>query len=84
MYVSIGGQGRISDGGVFKNSQLYHLLVNDEINLPDCRQLPDLLNLNESFLFESNRESKGPYVLVADATFPLTRYCMKPYSSQKL
>ena len=42
VYVNIGYQGRISDGGVFKNSELYHLLVNGEINLPDSRQLPDL------------------------------------------
>ena len=35
LYVSVGRQGRINDGGVFKNSELYHLLVNNEINLPD-------------------------------------------------
>ena len=41
LYVNVGCQGRISVGGKFKNSELYHLLVNDEINLPDSRQLPD-------------------------------------------
>ena len=47
LYVNVGCQGRISDGGVFKNSELYHLLVNGEINLPDSRQLPDLSSLND-------------------------------------
>ena len=84
LYVNVGCQGRISDVGVFKNSELYHLLVNGEINLPDSRQLPDLSSLNDSFLVESNRESEVPYIIVADDTFPLATYCMKPYSSQKL
>ena len=84
LYVNVGCQGRISDGGVFKNSELYHLLVNGEINLPDSRQLPDLSSLNDSFLVESKRESEVPYIVVADDAFPLTAYCMKPYSSQKL
>ena len=47
LYVNVGCQCRISDGGVFKKSELYHLLVNGEINLPDSRQLPDLSSLNE-------------------------------------
>ena len=84
LYVNVGGQGRISDGGMFKNSELYHLLVNGEINLPDSGQLPDLSNLNDSFLVESNRQPEVPYIVVADDAFPLTKYCMKPYSSQKL
>ena len=54
------------------------------INLPDSSQLPDLSRLNDSFLVESNRESEVPYTVVANVAFPLTMYCMKPYSSQKL
>ena len=84
LYVNVGCQRRISDGGVLKNSELYHLLVNGEINLPDSRQLPDLSSLNDSFLVESNRESEVPYIIAADDAFPLTTYCMKPYFSQKL
>ena len=49
LYVNVGCQGRISDDGVFKNSELYHLLVNGEINLPDSRQRPDLPSLNDSY-----------------------------------
>ena len=73
LYVNVGCQCRISDGGVFKNSELYHLLVNGEINLPDSRQLPDLSSLNDSFLVESNHESEVPYIVVADDAFPLQR-----------
>ena len=32
LYVNVGCQVRISDGGVFKNSELYHLLVNGDIS----------------------------------------------------
>ena len=84
LYVNVGCQGHISDGGVFKTSELYHLSVNAEINLPDSRQLPDLSSLNDSFLVESKRESEVPYIVVADDAVPLTTYCMRPYSSQKL
>ena len=57
LYANVGCQGRTSDGGVFKNSELCHLLVNGEIILPHSRQLPDLPSLNDSCLVESNRES---------------------------
>ena len=69
---------------MFKNLELYHLLVNGEINLPDSRQLPDLSSLNDSILVESKQESEVPYIVVANDAFPLTMYCMKPYSSQEL
>ena len=78
LYVNVGCQGRMSDGAVFKNSELYHLLVNGKINLPDSRQLSDLSSLNDSFLVESNRESDVPYIVGADDAFPLTTYCMNP------
>ena len=63
---------------MFKNSELYHLLVDGEINLPDSRQLSDLSSLNDSFLVESNRESDVPYIVVVDDAFPFTTYCMNP------
>ena len=84
LYVNIGCLGRISHGGEFKNSKLYRLLVNSEINLPNSRKLPDLSSLNDSFLVESNREWKVSHIGVAVYAFPLTTHCMKPYSSQKL
>ena len=41
-------------------------------------------NLNDSFFVESNRESEVPYIVVAYDAFLFIKYCMKPYSSQKL
>ena len=55
LYVNIECQDCITDGGVFKNLELYHLLVNGEINLPESIQLLDFSSLNDSFLVESNR-----------------------------
>lgn len=34
LFADVGCQGRISDGGVFKNTQLYKRLQNDHFNLP--------------------------------------------------
>ena len=63
-------QARISDGGVFKKSELYHLLINVEINLPESIQLSDLSSLNDLFLVESNHEAEVLYIVVADDAFP--------------
>lgn len=67
MYVDVGCQGRISDGGVFKNSALYKSLENNELKLPaPCiLQTPYLI--------------KVPYVILADKAFALNNYTMKPF-----
>lgn len=67
IFVDIGCQGRISDGGVFKHTSLYKSIINDTLRLP-----PD------EVLFEADKEI--PYVFVADEAFPLTHRIMKPYS----
>jgi len=61
-------QGRISDGGVFRNSSLFKKLDQNLLNLlPDAR-LPF-------------QEKPLPFVFVADDAFPLTVNIMKPYRS---
>jgi hypothetical protein len=40
IFANIGGQGRISDGGILKNSLLWQKIVSNNINLP-----PDTLLL---------------------------------------
>lgn len=67
IYVSIGCQGRISDGGVFKNTEFSKRLENDSLNLPSDEPLP-------------GRTKPIPYVLVADDAFPLTNNIMKPFT----
>lgn len=62
----IGCQGRISDGGVFRNTYFYQKLQNNELNLPSDQSLP-------------GRQQNVPFVFVADDAFPLQRHIMKPY-----
>jgi hypothetical protein len=67
IYVSIGCQGRISDGGVFRNTEFSRKLDNGTLNLPSDEHLP-------------GRRKPIPYVLLADDAFPLTCHIMKPFS----
>lgn len=68
-YVHIGCQGRISDGGVYKNTSFYKELQENRLKIPHPEPLP-------------GREKLTPYVLVADDAFALTTNCMKPYAGQ--
>nr|XP_023014829.1 uncharacterized protein LOC111504497 [Leptinotarsa decemlineata] len=65
-YVSVGCQGRLSDGGVFANSALNEFLESNTINLPNATPLP-------------GRTLPVPYVIVADDAFPLKPTIMKTY-----
>lgn len=65
-YVSVGCQGRLSDGGVFAHSALKELLENSQLNLPNPSTLP-------------GRTYPVPYVIVADDAFPLMLNVMKTY-----
>lgn len=65
-YVDIGCQGRISDGGVFRNTSLFKKMEEGDLNLPS----PHPISSNGPSL---------PYVIVADDAFSLSQYLMKPY-----
>nr|CAI5861384.1 unnamed protein product [Callosobruchus analis] len=58
--------GRISDGGVFRNTSLFKKLDGGNLNVP----LPHPISLNGPAV---------PYVIVADDAFKLSQYLMKPY-----
>jgi len=62
----VGCQGRISDGGVFKNCELNKQIENKILRIPQSSPLPQ-------------RNINLPYVIVADEAFPLTEN-MKPFS----
>ncbi len=66
MFVDVGCQGRISDGGVFQGSQLYTMLNGKTLNLPLPEELP-------------GRSMKIPYFFAGDSAFPLSENLMKPY-----
>ncbi|CAL1267507.1 unnamed protein product [Larinioides sclopetarius] len=69
LFVDIGCQGRISDGGVFKHTKLHALLNSKKLGLPPVTSLED-----SNFM--------APYVIVADDAFALHENIMKPYSHQ--
>jgi hypothetical protein len=71
IYVNIGVNGRISDGGVFNGTKLSEALHNNTLNLPAPVRLPGM-------------EELSPYVIVADNAFPLMRNLMKPYPQRTL
>lgn len=67
IYVDIGSQGGVSDGGVFKNCTLYKNMEKKKLNLPMPSTLPNLT-------------IEVPYVFVGDQAFALSENIMKPYS----
>ncbi|CAH1970881.1 unnamed protein product [Acanthoscelides obtectus] len=71
IYVYIGCQGRISDGGVFKNSGFAKALDKSMLNFPQPTILP-------------GRQKPVPYVLVADDAFPLSENILKPFAGIRI
>ena len=63
----VGCQGRISDGGVFRNSAFNLALSNNSLNLPDPKPLPAT---NDPFWVTAGEPKKIPMVFVADDAFP--------------
>ena len=70
IFVDIGCQGRISDSGVFTNTELYKKLEAKTLCLPQ----PVPLN---------GREKSVPYFLTGDEAFPLSENLMKVYPGQR-
>ncbi|XP_044766239.1 protein ANTAGONIST OF LIKE HETEROCHROMATIN PROTEIN 1-like [Coccinella septempunctata] len=67
IYVNVGCQGKISDGGVFNNTFFKKALEENSLHFPPPRALP-------------GRSSTTPFVIVADDAFPLSPNIMKAYS----
>ena len=67
LFVDVGCQGRISDGGVFRNSTFNKALERDKLNLSDPAPLPT--STDPTWLHEQN--DPIPYVFVADDAFHL-------------
>lgn len=66
LYIDVGCEGRISDGGVFNKSSFATALENETLQLPHPRTLP-------------GRDEPVPYVIVADDAFALRKNIMKPF-----
>ncbi len=71
LYVNVGCNGRISDGGVFGGCSLQNAIENRTVNIPAPAPLP-------------GSDQLAPYCIVADEAFPLKEYLMKPYPNRRL
>lgn len=67
IFADVGCQGRISDGGIFKHSQLWKKIQDKSLSFPEPKVLP-------------GREKLVPYVILGDEAFALHENVMKPYS----
>ena len=64
LYVDVGCNGRISDGGVFRNSSFSTAMERNVLGIPPPRMVGSTVL---------------PYVIVGDDAFPLKENLMKPY-----
>ncbi|XP_046408436.1 putative nuclease HARBI1 [Ischnura elegans] len=71
LFADVGCNGRISDGGVYRDSVLSEAISRNSFNFPPSMNLPGM-------------NQPVPYVIVADDAFPLTKNIMKPYKSRHL
>lgn len=70
-YVNIGMNGRVSDGGVYRESDLFKSIEKNSLNFPEDRPLP-------------GRQKSVPFVIAADAAFPLSTHILKPYPFRQM
>ncbi|KAK6470744.1 protein ALP1-like, partial [Huso huso] len=71
LYVDIGTNGRVSDGGVWNKCTLSQALQDNSLHLPQPSALP-------------LGTDPVPYVVVADEAFGLKKWIMKPYPQIQL
>ncbi|XP_058627155.1 uncharacterized protein LOC131537599 [Onychostoma macrolepis] len=71
IYVNVGTQGRVSDAGLFANSDLKRALDEELLHVPQPKSLP---NSNIQF----------PFVLAGDEAYPLRPDLMKPSPHRQL
>lgn len=69
LFADIGSQGRISDGGVFRNSLLWQKICSNDLNLPPSTPLP-------------GSTKPTSYVFLGDGAFALSTHVMKPYPGE--
>ncbi|KAK5648031.1 hypothetical protein RI129_002923 [Pyrocoelia pectoralis] len=63
IYFNLGINGRVSDGGVYQASYLPRAIEKNELHFPNPEALP-------------GRNTKVPYVIVADDAFPLSKHLL--------
>ncbi|XP_029345677.1 protein ALP1-like [Acyrthosiphon pisum] len=73
VWVDIGGYGKDSDSGLYKESTLYKKLTEKKLDIPDPKPL-----------IIDNEDTKVPFVIVADEAFGMTENLMRPYGGKML
>ena len=81
LIAEVGCQGRISNGGVFRNSSSNLALSNNSLNLPYPKPLPAT---NDPFWVTTGEPKKMSMIFVADDAFPHTKHCIKPCGQKNL
>ena len=81
MFIDVGCQGRISDGGVYNNSSLGNTIENDLLDLPPRRSLP--ISEDPEWIHDHETEC-FPFIIAAADAFPRKPQIMKPYSHRNL
>ena len=81
MFIDVGCQRRISDGGVYNNSSLSNATENNLLDLPPPRPLP--ISEDPEWVHDYETE-RFPVVIVVDDAFPLKPQIIKPYSHRNL
>lgn len=71
LYVDVGANGAVSDGGLFQETDLRESLEQNTIGLPPQEPLP-------------GGTADIPYYIVGDDAFPLKEWLMKPYPKRSL
>lgn len=71
LMIDVGANGRISDGGVLKNTTFWQKFSQNQLNIPNPRELT---GTNKQF----------PYVFLGDEAFQLMPNFMKPYNRSDL
>lgn len=68
IYVDVGKNGRLSDGGVFEYTEFGRILLAKKLNLPDTNATVNNMN----------------YVFIGDEAFSLEDNFLKPYAQKDL
>ena len=77
IFNDVGCQGRVSDGGVFRNTETYNHLVSNELYFPDPMERPESQNPAWNVTCEL---ISTPFVISGDEAFSLNKHLMKPYA----
>ena len=80
LFIDVGCQGSLSDGGIFRRTKLCEKLENNTLNIPGAKALPQ----NPDPIFEDTTYVKVDHYFVCDDAFSLDRHIMKPYAKRQL